>query len=54
MRSETSALGAEKYYTRKELDKIMYEYIKESAKDLKKEIYKSNNKEKVNKKIMYA
>ena len=38
----------EKIYTREELDKIMYDYIKESAKDLKKWNLNLSNKKLIN------
>ncbi|MDP2090430.1 MAG: hypothetical protein Q8K30_02430 [Candidatus Gracilibacteria bacterium] len=43
----------EKLYTREELDKIMYDYIRESANQIKKELLNSN-KDLKNKKLMYV
>ena len=44
----------EKIYTRDELDKIMYDYIKESAEQIKKEINLYNKKDLSNKTVVYA
>ncbi|MDD2565977.1 MAG: hypothetical protein PHZ26_03475 [Candidatus Gracilibacteria bacterium] len=46
-------MGTKQYYTRAEIDKIMFDYILKTSEDLRKEI-KSNNKNELNNNLTHV